>query len=337
MRQATPHPSTENPAGHAMPASPLGALIDAAGHRLSRAERRVAGAVQAWPDEEVAGLSIRALAVRSYTSDPTVVRFCHQIGFASFRELKQFLCRRQAGEPWVTASLADAADSLTDIVGRMTRHQAWNLLQRRPRFSGSDQTVQVMMQLPRAGELHLFGSVRVAAVVDQALAAFTAAGAKVHAHLGPGQAASALACIATDALAIVVWDARPDEWLHALVLSARQRRIRVLGVAARQDALAAECDWAIAVEPSPGADGCHPMAVLLAQSTLLDALAAGWKLLPCPAGAGGDAPERPHAPSSSSSAAPALKCSCAVRHSAASTSSRNPLYCGWNTLPPGNA
>jgi DNA-binding MurR/RpiR family transcriptional regulator len=258
--------------GRSTPPSPLDELIDTAGDRLSRAELRVAQVVRNRP-REAARLSISALAARSFTSDPTVVRFCHQLGFASFRQFKEFLSRDAAAAAFRLDDGADAEDALADIVCEMVRHQAWNLLQLRHRVVGNGLLPDVVARLAAAHELHFCGTGRSAAVVEHARSVFAGAGAAACAHVDPAPWPSLVDGLPGTALVIAVWDEPPPEAVQALVRAARRRQLPVLGIPAREDRLAAECDWALAVGPEASAAGATPMATLVAQSTLLDALA----------------------------------------------------------------
>lgn len=271
MRQKTSHePAPAN--GRGMMPSPLDELIDTAASRLSRAELRVAQVVRTRP-HEVARLSISALAARSFTSDPTVVRFCHHLGFASFRQFKKFLSRDAAATAFRLDDGVDAEDALADIVCEMVRHQAWNLLQLRHRVVNNSVLPAAVAGLAAARELHVCGTGRSAAVVEHARSAFDVSGATAHAHVDPAMFASLVDGLSETALVVAVWDDPPGDAVQALVRAARRRRLPVLGIAAREDGLAAECDWALAVGPEASPAGATPMAILVAQSTLLDALA----------------------------------------------------------------
>lgn len=66
------------------------AAINARYKSLSPSERRVAAFVQQHP-EEVATLSLQALAMRCGTSDATVLRFSRSIGFSGYHDFKSAL------------------------------------------------------------------------------------------------------------------------------------------------------------------------------------------------------------------------------------------------------
>lgn len=271
MRQMTTDlPAEANGLG-TMP-SPLDELIDTAGCRLSRAELRVAHVVRMQP-HEAARLSISALAARSFTSDPTVVRFCHHLGFASFRQFKQFLGRGAATADLRLGDGVDIGGALADIVCNLVRHQAWNLLQLRHRVANNSVLPGVVARLAAARELHFCGTGQSVAVVEHARSVFAGSGASAHAHLDPAPWPSLVKDIPSTALVVAVWNERPSDAVQALVRAVRQRQLPVLGIAACEDRLAAECDWALTVGPEASPDGALPLAILVAQSTLLDALA----------------------------------------------------------------
>lgn len=251
--------------------SPLDELIDTVGGRLSRAELRVAHVVRTWP-HEAARLSISALAARSFTSDPTVVRFCHHLGFTSFRQFKQFLSR-DAAAALPRGEGVDTDGALADIVCDMVRHQAWNLLQLRHRVVNNSVLPRVVARLAGAPELHFCGTGRSIAVVEHARSVFAGMGAAARAHVDPAPWPSLVAGLPGTALVVVVWDDQPCDAVQALVRAVRRRQVPVLGIAACEDRLAAECDWALTVCPEASPAGATPLTILVAQVTLLDALA----------------------------------------------------------------
>lgn len=272
MQQMTTDLAAEANVRGTMP-SPLDELIDAAVCRLSRAELRVAHVVRMRP-HEAARLSISALAARSFTSDPTVVRFCHHLGFTSFRQLKQFLASDAAAAGLRLGDGVDIGGALSDIVCDLVRHQAWNLLQLRHRVINNSVLAGAVERLAAAPELHFCGTGRSVAVVEHARSVFAGSGGSVHAHIDPGPWPSLVEDMPDTALVVAVWDERPGDAVQALVRAVRRRRLPVLGIAACEDRLATECDWALTVGPDTSPDGgATPLAILVAQSTLLDALA----------------------------------------------------------------
>lgn len=251
-------------------ASPLDDLIDTASERLSRAELRVAQVVRAQP-YDVARLSISALATLSFTSDPTVVRFCHQLGFASFRQFKEFLSCHAGSADLRLDDGVDIKDALADIVCEMVRNRAWNLLQLRHRLVNNSMLTEVVERLAVAHELHVCGSGRSTAVVEHGRSVFAESGGSAHAHVDPAQFSSLVPRLHGASVIVAVWDGPPDEALQALVGTARLHKLPVLGIAADEDRLTAECDWALSVGPEVAP--ARSMPTLVAQSTMLDALA----------------------------------------------------------------
>ncbi len=92
--------------------------------QLSAAERKVADAVL----KDISGVlnsSIAELAYASQVSEPTVVRFCHSIGYRGLKDLKLFIAKSATEEfPGAGAAKSadiSSADNIADIKHKVTR------------------------------------------------------------------------------------------------------------------------------------------------------------------------------------------------------------------------
>ena len=71
--------------------------IEALQCNLRKSEQRVAAAILSAPDK-VIRLSISALANRAQVSQPTVMRFCHALGYSGFQDFKLLLAQDLASQ-----------------------------------------------------------------------------------------------------------------------------------------------------------------------------------------------------------------------------------------------
>jgi len=125
---------------------------------LSSAHGRIAALVLERPDEALR-LSISTLAARAGVSEPTIVRFCRELGCAGFRDFKLELAQDLGNPALPPAEPVTAADTVDEAIDKMFRAAAGTLEQLRTALPrDAVQRAADAIAAARAVHIHGFGA-----------------------------------------------------------------------------------------------------------------------------------------------------------------------------------
>ncbi|HEU0201449.1 MAG TPA: MurR/RpiR family transcriptional regulator [Burkholderiaceae bacterium] len=253
------------------------ALVEAARSKLSRAEQRVADVVARDPGA-VARCSIGALADMSHTSDPTVARFCRQLGFRTFVEFKRFLSSELRGGVHGVHCDVDPADAPADLAHKVFNRHVATLMEAHARLSDGEAVSRAAARLAAARFVLLCGEEGSAAVAAHAAARFSGLGIEATAYPSAVACAHAVACCGDGALLLVLAPGGGSKALLDLAQQARGQDAAVLALAPAEAIVATVADVVLPVVATEES-AYPPLSAQLAHLSVLDTIAVSAALL----------------------------------------------------------
>lgn len=253
------------------------ALVEAARNKLSRAEQRVADVVARDPGA-VARCSIGALADMSHTSDPTVARFCRQLGFRTFVEFKRFLSSELRGGVHGVHCDVDPADAPADLAHKVFNRHVATLMEAHARLADGESVGRAAARLAAARFVLVCGEESSIAVAAHAAARISGLGIEATAYPCAVACAHAVACCGDGALLLVLAPSGGGKALLDLAQQARAQDAAVLALVPSDSVVATVADVVLpvaATEESP----YPPLSAQLAHLSVLDTVAVSAALM----------------------------------------------------------
>lgn len=247
---------------------------------LSRSERRVANKILQAP-EICMQSSIARLAESCEVSDPTVNRFCRNIGCSGFPDLKlkiaQALAEQNAqGTPFIHSAV-QADDKAPDYFKKIfsSTRQALKYAEESIDLVQIEKAVSLLAQ---ADNIHFMGLGGSASVTHDALHKFFRLGVNVSAHSDVLMQRMAAAAASPRDIAVLISNTGSTTALLDLVTLFHQVGCPVLALTSPQSPLAKICDSVIEVESCEDAELYTPSTTRIVQLSVIDVLATGLAL-----------------------------------------------------------
>jgi RpiR family carbohydrate utilization transcriptional regulator len=249
---------------------------------LSPAYARVAAVVLARPEAAVRS-SITVIAQEAGVSEPTVLRFCRQLGCTSFPEFKLSVMRELAAPPGVPPPQSEvsgeddipaAADKVfqatIDTLARVRRALPAAALQR------------ASTAIARARWVHVFGFGASATVAADAQHKLFRLGALSIAHGDAHMQAMAAATLGAEDVVLAISNTGRTRELLETVAVAAEGGATIVAITRPGSPLAAQAAVVLPVDVEERAEIYTPMTARIAQLAVIDALAVGVALLSPP-------------------------------------------------------
>ena len=241
--------------------------------RLRPSERKVAEAVLRDPEQAV-HKTMASLAAAAGVSEPTVVRFCHALGFDGYPQFRVELARSLGtGMPYVHRSV-DFDDDVSTQIDKVVGSAQWGLSVLRARLP-RDAVANAIDLLAAASRLEFYGSGASGFVAMDAQNKFFRLGVPSIAYTDPHQqliAASALTV--GDVLVVFSQTGRTRDLVTAARIARRQGG-GVIGVTQAGSPVARAASLVIAMPEIEDPDLYTPMASRIACLAVVDVLATG--------------------------------------------------------------
>ncbi len=240
---------------------------------LRRSERKVA--VTVMNDPEAAMQSpIAALAESAGVSEPTVNRFCRNIGCSGFPDLKLKLAQSVArGTPYVSTHV-EPGDGAEEYVGKIFGATA-AALAKAGRTIDKTAVAQAVAAIAAAERLMFFGVGGSGAVATDALHKFVRLDVPSVAHIDVMMQRMAAAGLGKGDVLLVISNTGRTIPLLEVTKIAAGRGATVIGITAPDSPLAQLCQIVIGLEPLEDTDIYTPMVSRTAHLTVIDVLATG--------------------------------------------------------------
>jgi len=240
---------------------------------LRKSERKVAAAVMNDPEAAMQS-SIAALARRAGVSEPTVNRFCRNIGCSGFPDLKLKLAQGVArGTPFVSSHV-EPGDDAEAYVGKIFGATA-EALARAGRTIDKKAVARAVAAIAAAKRLLFFGVGGSGAVATDALHKFVRLDVPSVAHADVMLQRMAAAGLGKEDVLVVISNTGRTIPLLEVTKIAAGRGATVIGITAPGSPLADACRIVIGVEPLEDTDIYTPMVSRIAHLTVIDVLATG--------------------------------------------------------------
>ncbi|MFI5012426.1 MAG: MurR/RpiR family transcriptional regulator [Hyphomicrobiales bacterium] len=245
---------------------------------LSAAHARLAMLILSRPEEALL-LSVAELAREAKVSEPTVIRFCRQLGFSGYKSFRQATLRDLAAEDGdAAASRINGSDSIEVAAGKSVDATIRSLeaLRRALPLSAIRDAATAIL---KARWVHIYGFGASATVAADAqhklyrLAAMTVAYADAHMQ------AMAAATLGAEDVVIAISNSGATRELIETVRLARSNGTTVIALTRPGSPLAALSSILLPIAQEESREIYTPMTTRIVQLALIDALVVGVTLL----------------------------------------------------------
>ncbi len=240
---------------------------------LSPAERRVADVVLDSP-QEVAELSIMSLAKRASVSEPTIVRFCRNVGCDGFQDFKRQLTQSlAAGFTYLNMDI-ESGDGAAVFKQKVFDSTISTLMSVRDRL---DETAieRAVQALASARRIEFYGFVASGAVAMDAQHKFFHFSVPCVAYTDPHMQRMSAAALGPEDVAVAISHTGRTTELIASVEIARSTGATIIGVTDPDSPLAKLCTLVVGVAVPENTDLYMPTLSRIAHLLVIDVLAVG--------------------------------------------------------------
>lgn len=238
--------------------------------KLRKSEKKVADFILEAPDEAVK-LSITEIAQQCATSEPTVIRFCRQLGLKGYLDLRLNLAAARPSKYPIIGDITEN-DNLSDIFSA-TMHavtRAVNVTLREVDLKIFSNTVDAMVSASRWEFYGVGGS---GVVAQDAHHKFFRLGTPCIAYTDPHMQIMSASQLSKDDLVVCISHSGSTKDIIQSAEMARETGARVVGIVGKaQSPLAAICHYPISVASEEVAIRLAPMSSRLMKLAVLDAL-----------------------------------------------------------------
>ncbi len=248
---------------------------------LSPAYERVAAVVLARPEVAVRS-SITAIAQEASVSEPTVLRFCRQLGCASFPEFKLSVMRELAAPP--AAQPRQEVSGEDDIPGAADKvfQATIDTLARVRRALPAAALQRACTAIARARWVHVFGFGASATVAADAQHKLFRLGALSIAHGDAHMQAMAAATLGAEDVVLAISNTGRTRELLETVAVAAEGGATIVAITRTGSPLAQQAAVLLPVDVEERAEIYTPMTARIAQLAVIDTVAVGVALLSPP-------------------------------------------------------
>ena len=248
---------------------------------LSPAYARVAAVVLARPEVAMRS-SITAIAQEAGVSEPTVLRFCRQLGCTSFPEFKLSMMRELAAPPG--AQRQQEVSGEDDIPGAADKvfQATIDTLARVRRALPAAALQRACTAIARARWVHVFGFGASATVAADAQHKLFRLGALSIAHGDAHMQAMAAATLGPEDVVLAISNTGRTRELLETVAVAAEGGATIIAITRPASPLAAQAAVVLPVDVEERAEIYTPMTARIAQLAVIDTLAVGVALLSPP-------------------------------------------------------
>jgi RpiR family carbohydrate utilization transcriptional regulator len=208
----------------------------------------------------------------SHTSDPTVARFCRQLGFRTFVEFKRFLASELRGGVADVHCDVDPTDAPSDVAHKVFNRHVASLMDAHARLGDGEAVGRAATRLLAARFVLVCGEDHSASVAAHAAARLALLGVDATAYPSAVACAHAVACGGEGALLLLVAPTGGSKALLDLAQQARTQDAAVVALAPNDAVLATVADVVLPIAAQEES-GYPPLSQQLAQVALLDAVA----------------------------------------------------------------
>ncbi|SED90370.1 transcriptional regulator, RpiR family [Rhizobiales bacterium GAS188] len=245
---------------------------------LSAAHARIAMLILSRP-EEALRLSIAELARDARVSEPTVIRFCRQLGFQGYKTFRQAALRDIAGEKGDAAAPKINGSDSVEVAAAKSVDATIRSLERLRRAMPMDAIRNAATAILKARWVHVYGFGASATVAADAqhklyrLAAMTVAYADAHMQ------AMAASTLGAEDVVIAISSSGATRELIETVRLARGNGATIVALTRPGSPLAALASVLLPVTEQENREIFTPMTTRIVQLALIDALVVGVTLL----------------------------------------------------------
>ncbi len=238
--------------------------------KLSKSALKVAEIIQQDPEEAIHS-SIATIAQAAAVSEPSVIRFCHQLGCSGFPDFKLQLAKSLAeGTPRMTRDV-EPDDDLETLVEKIfdSTYATLQLTQAATDLSAIEKATDALAQ---ATSILFFGVGASGPVALDAQHKFFRINTPVIAHIDILNQRMASASLSHRDVAVCISYTGRTIAMVETARVARKSGAVVIGITTPHSALADECSIVLAVETSEDTDLHTPMTSRIAHLMLIDVL-----------------------------------------------------------------
>ncbi|MCP3673270.1 MAG: transcriptional regulator HexR [Gammaproteobacteria bacterium] len=238
--------------------------------KLSKSARKVSTIILENPEQAIHS-SIAKLASAAEVSEPTVIRFCHQLGCNGFPDFKVQLAQSLAeGMPQMTRDV-ETGDSLETVIDKIFESTQATLRMTKAAYSlsalekGAD-------ALSQANSILFFGVGASGPVAMDAQHKFFRINTPVIAHIDIlNQRMASASLTHKDVVVCISYTGRTIALIESARVANKSGAI-VIGITASDSPLTKECDIVLAIESPEDTDKFTPMTSRIAHLMIIDVL-----------------------------------------------------------------
>lgn len=246
--------------------------IEARKHTMRRSQRRVADSVLADGPAAVANATLAEVAHRAGVSEPTVIRFCREVGCNGFREFKIHLARSTVFGLSATELELSSADT-PDAVGEKIFEASLNSLDHCRRSLDWQQITRGVALLSSARHIEFFGYGASGIVAHDAQQKFALFGCTCAYQIDAHQQYIAASMLGPDDVAVAISNTGTTRSVVEFVRIARLNGARILAISGADNTLLEQSDVGIVVDTRENTELYTPTISRLAALIVIDILA----------------------------------------------------------------
>jgi len=237
---------------------------------LRNSEKKVAKCVLEDPQSAIS-CSITELSEKAGTSEPTVIRFCRQLGFGGYMDLRLNLARDLPSAQYIYENVGKK-DSVAQIAGKIInahREALSNTLNR----VGLEPLESAVKALSSARRLEFYGVGGSAIVAMDAHHKFFRLGISCIAYVDPHMQVMSAALLSPEDVVVAISHTGSTKDIIESVRVAKKAGATVIGIVSQEKCpLSKHCDIPISVHSQEAARRLAPMTSRLAQMAIVDVL-----------------------------------------------------------------
>lgn len=247
--------------------------IQNARNQLSKSEQKVADIVLADPDKALHS-SMQWLAQAAGVSDPTVLRFCRELGISGFKEFKLQLAQGLASKETFFYRDVSEEDSTAEISTKVIDSAIASLMQVKEQLNHAaiEQAINCYRDCQR---VEFYGSGGSGVVATDAQLKFFRLGKPTVAYSDPHIQHAAAALLDASVLVIAISASGTNKDLIHTLTIAREADAKIVAITSADSAVAQLADITLSLDVQEDSDNFASLKSRIAQIALLDVLAVG--------------------------------------------------------------
>ena len=247
--------------------------IHNAHNRLSKSEQKVADIVIADPEKALHS-SMQWLAQTAGVSDPTVIRFCRELGVSGFKEFKLQLAQGLASKETFFYRDVSAEDSGAELSAKVIDSAIASLVQVKEQLDHSaiEQAIACYRTCQR---VEFYGSGGSGVVATDAQLKFFRLGKPAVAYSDSHIQHAAAALLNEEVLVIAISASGYNKDLIHTLSIARKTQAKIVAITAADSPIAKLADVVLSLDVQEDSDSFASLKSRIAQIVILDILAVG--------------------------------------------------------------